>query len=63
MLSFGKVKCFNCNKKVKKKKAFTTVITTAEGELVLKTCESCSTDLDELLEEIETVKELENKIG
>lgn len=63
MLSFGQVKCFYCAKKVKKKHAFTTVITTADGDLPLQLCPPCGNQLDEILKEIEHVKNKENEIG
>ena len=53
MLSFGQVKCFSCGKKVKKKKAFTAVIQTGEGEHVLQMCERCGNNFDEIAKEYE----------
>ena len=63
MLGFGKVKCFYCQNKVKRKKAFTTEVATAEGDMTLYSCAKCSKDLNELLKEIEQVKNGENGIG
>ena len=53
MLGFGQVKCFSCNKKIKKKHAFTTVIQTAEGEHTLKLCSPCGEEMNVILKEIE----------
>ena len=63
MLGFGQVRCWACNKKVKKKHIFTTVITTSDGDLDLKLCPPCANHLDDILKEIEEVKNRENGIG
>jgi uncharacterized protein (DUF2225 family) len=63
MLSFGRLKCFYCKTKVKKKLVFTTIITTAEGDLSLQLCPLCGEQLDEILKDIELVKMEREKNG
>ena len=58
MLSVFKktIQCFFCNESVQKKEAFTVNIDTSEGPLVLKTCKACAKEFDQVLEQIEEVK-------
>lgn len=48
--------CFFCHIEIKKKEAFTANVDTAEGRLAIKMCESCAGDFDDLLKNIEAVK-------
>lgn len=48
--------CFFCFEEIKKKEAYTANIDTMEGRLAIKMCEKCASDFDDLLKNIEAVK-------
>ena len=50
------VDCFFCHKPVLKKEAFTANVDTFEGRLELKMCQLCAKDFDDLMKNIEEVK-------
>lgn len=50
------VDCFFCHKQVPKKEAFTANVDTAEGRMALKLCYHCAKDFDDLMKNIEEVK-------
>tara|TARA_R110000868_G_scaffold73157_1_gene212578 strand:- start:9 stop:200 length:192 start_codon:yes stop_codon:yes gene_type:complete len=56
MFGFGKIKCFYCLTKVKKKDAYTTLIDTAEGKLPLQLCIPCGLKMDDMLKELEEAR-------
>ena len=51
-----KVKCFNCGDKTIEKEAYTIKLNTLEGAHEVKMCEPCALQFDELMKEIEEVK-------
>lgn len=51
-----KTNCFFCFEEIKKKDAYTANVDTAEGRLAIKMCKACAGDFDELLKQIEEVK-------
>lgn len=50
------IDCFFCNTIVDKKEAFTAEVDTSEGKLNVKMCKECANDFDDLLKNIEEVK-------
>jgi len=53
---FLKLRCFNCNKKLKGElDTFTVSMNTVEGKHKVKMCGSCALQLDEILKEIEDI--------
>jgi len=50
------VACFFCFEDIKKKEAYTANVDTIEGRLAIKMCEKCAEDFDDLLKNIEAVK-------
>ena len=51
-----KTQCFFCFEEIQKKEAFTANVDTMEGRLAIKMCEKCAGDFDDLLKNIEAVK-------
>lgn len=56
LIAKNTVECFSCGKKVDKKKAFNVKLNTAEGLLELKVCKECGDRLNEVLKDIEEVR-------
>lgn len=52
----NKTNCFFCFKEIKKKEAFTANVDTVEGRLAIKMCPDCANDFDDLMKQIEEVK-------
>jgi hypothetical protein len=51
-----KVECFNCHEIVKAKTAYIIKLNTLEGAHEVKMCEPCAMQFDELMKEIEEIK-------
>lgn len=48
--------CFYCEKTVDKKDIFNVKLETAEGPLELKACKDCANNLNEVLKELEDIR-------
>ena len=51
-----KIDCFICGTKTKKKEAFDVKVDTAEGKLSIYACPNCAVPFNELLAELEAMK-------
>lgn len=59
MMFFKKIKCFFCESTVNRKEMFTMFtakVTTVDGLMRLKMCKKCGENFNELMENIEEVK-------